>query len=344
MLGAQWRIHGGFGVPLFFTLSGFLIGGLLLSELRKHEHISISRFLIRRGFKIYPAYFVFLAYLFLLPLSKALFAGQDLRHAFATLLGDYYPNFLFLQNYIGPNPAGHTWSLAVEEHFYIMLPFAIATLVAAHRTRWLTPVCLLSPVLFTAIRISSACLGDPYLCNLSITMGATHLCLDGLLVGVGLRSVYEFYPEAFGRLRSWRIPFLLAGPLILIAVQGRSLYGIPVERILPVSMLAATALFLGVYHTSARDFGSGSQFLRRLAKPFAHIGADSYSIYLWHVTILGIAGKILLRFHWPTNTSLAWFSSAGLISCTIFAIGILLARLVEWPTIRLRDRLFPSRS
>lgn len=340
----QWRLHGGFGVPLFFVLSGFLIGGLLLSELRKHGRISIGRFLVRRGFKIYPAYFVFLAYLFIMPLLKALPAREDLGEIAGKLFTDYWPNFLFVQNYMGPNPAGHTWSLAVEEHFYLMLPFGIAALVATKRTHWLTAVCLLSPVFFTVVRVISAYARDPYLCDYAVTMAATHLKLDGLLVGVGLRSLVEFSPEAFARLRNWRISLFMTALAILIFLPGRRIFGFPMDRILPIHTVAGAALFVAIYQTTARDFGRLAVYVRRLAAPFARIGVDSYSIYLWHVTVLGIAGHAILRLNWPTDTTWGWLAAAAAVTSGALVTGAALARLVEWPVIRLRDRFFPSRS
>jgi len=343
-IATEWHLYGGFGVPLFFTLSGFLIGGLLLNELRKHGKISISRFLVRRGFKIYPAYFVFLVYLFLVPVLKAALAHEDVARVAGKLFTDYWPNYLFFQNYIGPNPAGHTWSLAVEEHFYLMLPFAIAALVATKHVRWLTPFCLLSPILFTIVRATSAWLGDPYLTDYAHTMAATHLQLDGLLMGVGLRGLVEFHPEIFARLRNWRPLLFLSAAAILIFLPGKKIFSFPMDRILPIYTAAATALFIGIYQTKASDFGRWAGAMRKLAAPFARIGVDSYSIYLWHVTALGIAGQVIVRLHWPTTTALGWIGAALVITSVAVIAGAVLARLVEWPVIRLRDKFFPSRS
>ncbi len=118
-----WLRIGWLGVDLFFVLSGFLIGGLLVTELHKHGRIDVARFLSRRGLKIYPAYFVFIAYLMFMPAAKGLLRGESVW-AVPVEWSLYWPNFLFLQNYVGNNPTGHTWTLAVEEHFYLMLPFA----------------------------------------------------------------------------------------------------------------------------------------------------------------------------------------------------------------------------
>ena len=95
------------GVNLFFTLSGFLVGGLLLKQYSEAGRIDARRFIIRRIFKIWPAYYVLILF--------HVFAG---RHPTDTFL---VQNLTHLQNYLGTS-ISQTWSLAVEEHFYLFLP------------------------------------------------------------------------------------------------------------------------------------------------------------------------------------------------------------------------------
>ena len=87
------------GVDLFFVLSGFLISGLLFSDIKETGTVHLGRFYIRRGFKIYPAFYAFLVITALL--------SPAIRHT-----NHYWPEFLFLQNYF-PRVWGHTWSLAI---------------------------------------------------------------------------------------------------------------------------------------------------------------------------------------------------------------------------------------
>ena len=103
------------GVNLFFTLSGFLVGGLLLKQYAKVGRIDARRFIIRRIFKIWPAYYVLILF--------HVFAG---RHPTSTFL---VQNLTHMQNYLGSSIT-QTWSLAVEEHFYLFLP-ALLLLVDA---------------------------------------------------------------------------------------------------------------------------------------------------------------------------------------------------------------------
>ena len=106
------------GVDLFFVLSGFLISGLLYKEYLKRGEISFSRFFIRRGLKIYPAFYVMLLVTFI----AQLLAGK------LSTWGAYAREILFVQDY----KFGiwmHCWSLGVEEHFYILLPILLLLLI-----------------------------------------------------------------------------------------------------------------------------------------------------------------------------------------------------------------------
>ncbi|WP_286854370.1 acyltransferase family protein [Xanthomarina sp.] len=114
---------GWIGVDLFFVLSGFLVSSLLFKEYILTGSLDAKRFLIRRGFKIYPLYYLTLV-LYLLFLRN---------QAFVPLLGDFF----FFQNYM--SGWGYlysaSWSLAVEEHFYFGLVCML--LFIGYKTSWL---------------------------------------------------------------------------------------------------------------------------------------------------------------------------------------------------------------
>jgi len=94
-----------------FVLSGFLISGLLLVNSKPRNSISFKRFLIRRGLKIYPAFYVYLIFL----TRRGLLHGLPRR-----FVDDSVPSrSLLVQNY-WHGVWDHTWSLAVEEHFYVL--------------------------------------------------------------------------------------------------------------------------------------------------------------------------------------------------------------------------------
>jgi len=107
------------GVNLFFVLSGFLVSGLLFNEYKQRGDISIKRFYARRAWKIYPAFYLFIV-------STYLYC----RFVVGNKLPDRVMarEIFFFQNYL-PGMWNHTWSLAVEEHFYCILPLILLFMV-----------------------------------------------------------------------------------------------------------------------------------------------------------------------------------------------------------------------
>jgi len=145
-------ILGGTGVDLFFVLSGFLIGGILLDV--KESPRYFSTFYVLRCFRIIPVYFAWIiAYILI-----AAFGGTHLlalSHSGVAPRLDYqiYDHFLFLQNFYLDRLHGlagawfdHTWSLAVEEQFYLVIPFVVWFLSRRALKVFLFGVILLEPV------------------------------------------------------------------------------------------------------------------------------------------------------------------------------------------------------
>lgn len=344
VLAEAWYRIGWLGVDLFFVLSGFLIGGLLLMELDKHGTIAVPRFLIRRGLKIYPLYIVFMAYLLMMPMAKAMIGGGDAWAALSERFGTLWPNLLFINNYVGANPEGHTWSLAVEEHFYLTLPFLLILLAATGRIRLLIPLCLSALVLCLMLRIISVWNNDAF----ASTVSATHLRIDALLSGVAIRGVAQYLPGRFMEVRRWRGVLVAAG--VLLWSQNFFMEtGTDTFRTVGLTgtNLGAAAFLLAAYHTHAADFGRMSHFVTKIASLVAWIGLYSYGIYLWHVTVIGILtrefGNKVIAWGGGT-TQLVWLVNLLVIGGGAIIVGALLSKVVEWPVLRIRDRFFPSRT
>src|SRR6185437_7330176 len=178
---AAWKRCGWAGVDLFFCLSGFLIGGLLFDEFRRRGHIDLKRFYIRRAFKIWPSYLLFVA--------VAIFAHAliSVSPSSPVTLGSFlatcWPNFLHVQNYFG-TPWQHTWSLAVEEHFYLLLPVLFLFLMRRKTDEPFKPI----PLLLILVAIGCLILRliaarhRPFIYYRHIY--PTHLRIDSLLAGV----------------------------------------------------------------------------------------------------------------------------------------------------------------
>lgn len=139
-------INGAAGVQLFFALSGFLITKLLLVENAQNGKVSLYNFYVRRSLRIFPLYFLVL---FLVLVFHVTGEGVTSYESLA-FAGAYSYNFIPKTWYSGV--LGHTWSLAVEEHFYLTWPFLFIS--CSHKLNKLSIVMLLSILLSFFIAIT----------------------------------------------------------------------------------------------------------------------------------------------------------------------------------------------
>lgn len=332
------------GVDLFFVLSGFLVGGLLITELNKYGKIDPKRFLIRRGLKIYPLYYVFFGYLFFMPMAKAVIGGDPLLATFSELWTKYWPNLLFLNGYIGENPIGHTWTLAVEEHFYLILPFLLLLLSHKLSVKGISIVCALILVPVVAFRFYSVYHPDILVDRIK----ETHFRIDALFVGVAIRGLADACPSVFAALGRYRYFLCSLGYLALAYVpfmenQAKLTVGYLVTTI------GSAAILIGTFQMRLSDLPLPLQKLGdKTVALFCWIGAFSYSIYVWHVTFFRILERqVENRLGYSVDSDYAmllWFTYAF----GIWAISIVLSALISWiieiPVLKFRDRFFPSRS
>jgi peptidoglycan/LPS O-acetylase OafA/YrhL len=323
----KWEIGGWVGVDLFFVLSGFLVSGLLFREYEKFGGISVKHFLIRRGLKIYPAFWVFL----LITLSVLILRRDPFKPLAIPC------ELLFIQNY-GAALLVHTWSLAVEEHFYFFLVILIWVLLKIRAER--NPLRII-PVIFMVLaieclvlRLWTAHLSPVYIDKTQHY--PTHLRIDSLFCGVMISYFYHCHTSRFMawavRWRWWLIP---AGLLLLTPA---------------FCFVLKTTPFLYTFGFTLVYVGSACLMIalltvqipnRLFARAAAYVGSHSYSIYLWHVPILIwvaplLSGATKAQRNWPI-----WFATYVLGS---IIFGIIMSAIVEFPVLRLRDRWFPSRA
>jgi peptidoglycan/LPS O-acetylase OafA/YrhL len=321
-----WWGRGGLGVDLFFVLSGLLVSGLLFSEYKKHGEISVKRFYLRRGWKIYPAFYFLLGFTYLYQLFAV---GSKMRDR------PFFSELLFIQSY----QAGfwnHTWTLAVEEHFYVLLPLLL--LFLTRRNRGATDPFRAVPYLVAAtcvvvlgVRIVNFLVRTDY--SYLTHVFPSHLRIDALFFGVALGYLYHFHHESFVRtLRPWRYALLVTGTGLLIAFL---FFGTPSKFY--IHTFGFTQNFLGA---AAIVVGTLMCQIPRnlLTVTLTTLGSYSYSIYLWHMAI----------YYWAIpqmrEAGLSWQIRTTIFVFGAFVIGIAAAKLVELPTLRFRDRLFPSRA
>lgn len=317
-----WHRGGWVGVDLFFVLSGFLVSGLLFREHGNFGVIAAKQFLIRRGFKIYPAFWVFMA--------------VTVAEAFL-LHGRFHPKavlseLLFVQNYAFPH-WNHTWSLAVEEHFYILLLLLLLFLGTRDSSNPFRSV----PKIFAVIGIfslsgrllTSSCAGP----SLKALLLPSHLRMDSLFCGVFVSYLYHYHRThllAFGKRH--RLLLLTVGLLVLSPA-----FFLPIESTPSLLTFGLTAFYLGSACILIACLSFHSPRSSAL-NATAYVGSHSYSIYLWHMPVLLWVMPALAAYlrSWPL------FCGAYLACATI--AGISMAAAIEFPLLRLRDRWFPTRA
>ena len=322
---AQFLGRGGWiGVDLFFVLSGFLVSGLLFKEHQRTGSLNPVRFLVRRGFKIYPAFYALLAF----TIGKALVEGLRVEEiSWSNVAAEVF----FFQNYTqGVLP--HTWSLAVEEHFYFL---AAITLALMARKGGRDPFRRL-PIVFGVVAVF--CLAARLLMTAAVPwyhgyihLFPTHLRLDGLTFGVLLSYLFHFRREWLDRLVKGREGLLTVAALALL---------------LPAFIFTHSET-PAIYSAGVTGFfvGSGLLVLAAVMRPpaeslavraVAYVGRHSYSIYLWHMTVIVNVWRFTDGPGVTSPGHLAAFIVLGLL------VGVAAAKLVELPVLRVRDCLCPA--
>ncbi len=323
------------GVDLFFVLSGFLVGGQLLLEIKKTGFLKMRRFLMRRAFKIWPSYFVFLAF----------FTYKYSRHASSIneVFRNLWPNFLHVQNYF-LTPARFTWSLAVEEHFYLLLPLLLLFLIAKRGRSMLHRIPYIAGgLLILCLAIRSAWFGSIPTEVVEWRRFSTQARIDGLFLGVALAYLSYFRTKSLDWADSHRWK-LLAAAIMLIApvfiLNDNKSFVFTVG----FTLLSCACGLLLVCLLDRGDRHPLPMLLERnpLCILLARIGIYSYSIYLWHIELGFVPVHNWMKALWNRGPeSLHWIWFLALYVPLAVAAGTLMNRIVETPFLWLRDRLLP---
>lgn len=333
---------GWIGVDLFFVLSGFLVSGLLFKEYIKFGNIKPKLFLIRRGFKIYPIYYLS----YLLYLIPILFKN----HTF-NLIG-FLSDITFIQNYTWrfgyAYPA--SWSLAIEEHFYFL--FALFLWVGLQYDKIILEPTKPQPpqkkveliiitilVLVFILRLfSNIIFPQEHYKNFSMT----HLRIDSLLFGVLIAYFYYFKNTYFRNLfrsnqylfaiicilcLSWT-PFIEPIPSFFVKTLGFSLLYFAFGILLMFFLLKSN-----INHTINRVVSA------KVANMISKIGYCSYSIYIIHSFVIALCSFLIRYFNLYINEYLFFLIASTLSIVT----GMIMTYKIEAYFLIIRDKYYPSR-
>ena len=308
---------GGFvGVDVFFVISGYLITQIIERDL-KAQRFSVLVFYQRRIRRIFPALFVMLAvstviaYLVLPPL--------ELKNFGRTLLASsaFYSNILFARRsgYFAPNsefaPLLHTWTLSVEEQFYLCWPLLLRIVSIPMVSKRKFPVSL--SVFLGALVLSAHWVNiKPNAAFYLLPSRAWELALGALLCFPPLSRILVRIPRTAASIAS------LGGILFL------GIAAITYDSLTPFPGFAALLPCAGATLIIAAGEGGPSIGGRILSlRPLVWVGLISYSLYLWHWPIL-VFGRFL------ANRNLDAMERGGLIVLT-FIVAYLSWRFVESP-------------
>jgi len=283
--GINHAYGGYYGVDVFFVLSGFLITSLLVAEFDHHRAIKLSRFYIRRARRLLPAVLMVLAFV---ACYRLVYPGDIAsrgvgRDLFATLF--YVANWVTLahqKTFTGVNMLSHTWSLSIEEQFYLCWPLILFLMLRSRLSRRaiaaITLLGFLASCVERVVLLHRAGHVTPWMSFGTDARGGTLLagCFLGLVVSWGMVPAW---------VRRLAVPGLFAG-LAFYAyafISTRYAYAVPHRAYtegLPLIALASVAVIYGV--VTAPD----NLATRALAlPPVVWIGKVSYGLYLWHLPI-----------------------------------------------------------
>jgi peptidoglycan/LPS O-acetylase OafA/YrhL len=303
-----YLVWGALGVQTFFVISGFLITHLLLKELHSTGTISLKHFYFRRALRIFPPFYVYLAVA--LAITLAGWAHGNLR-AFL-VAGTYTSNYLGG----GSDLLSHTWSLSLEEQFYLLWPAALIFLGTRKSIKLAVCLILLSPV----SRVVTYFVMPNHRALLN---GMLHTGLDSIMFGCLLAILWRnerFNQRVQPFVRGWIAAFAAAYSLILgpvfLGARFRGSYGLVFGFTLNAICLSLILLYVVRIPNSPIGRLLNTPMLR-------HLGVISYSLYLWQEMF---TGQNSVRFF-------PW-SLPAILACAELSYW-----LVERPSLRLRNRL-----
>lgn len=298
--------NAGLGVLIFFVISGFLITTLLLNEYEKKGSINLFDFYVRRAFRIFPAFYCYLAVILCLWMMGFIHLTWPVFVTAALFLRDYAAPFIH-SHPSGDWFVGHTWTLSVEEQFYWLWPLC---LIFA-RPRRAAMIAVLLVALDPVIRTAEYFLLPATREEIPIML---HTRVDSLMIGCLIALFYRNmkFQSVLKLLYRKQVPLLAAvflfvvSPLLDARLHG--IYNLPIGWTL--ENIGAGLVLLWAIDNAGSKIGSllNSRLL-------VHVGIISYSLYLWQQLFLTNLNPLSCN-KFPLNIIFA-FLAAELSYCAL---------------------------
>lgn len=356
-LGLRWASGGYLGVDLFFVLSGFLITTLLAEEWVATGTVRLGAFWARRARRLLPALFLLLVALGLYVVLLGRFgasgsvAGIDLSglrgDALATLLyvANWHAIFAhqsYFARFAAPSPLEHTWSLAIEEQFYLVWPPVLVALLVRWRRRrgaagWRWAAGTVAVVAGLASVALMAVLHHPGTDPTRVYFGTDTRLFDllaGALVAVAAAARRQPSPRARGVLHAAGV--LAAGGLAYFWVTAGTPSGLPANGMFTGGFAVCAALAALVV-ADVRQLDHGPLGAVLSIRPLRWVGTISYGIYLWHwpVFVTLTAARSGLSGPWLDVARVALTLAVATASYYLVERPLRRRRLAGWPRFAL---------
>jgi peptidoglycan/LPS O-acetylase OafA/YrhL len=302
-------LHGGwFGVDIFFVLSGYLITGLLLKELSTTGTIELRRFWVRRAARLYPALILAVGLAVILP-SQTTYKDGAIALVYLANISRWYGHNI--------HALGHTWSLALEEQFYVLWPLVVILAGSRSKVRRAAIFGTIASLVILFL------MSSPFSVMTVASYNAPIARMWELLTGCVLVASIHRLPRSH---RFTRAMSVSASSLMVVAVIAAGLNA--KLAILMLFIVIATAL-------SIIAIQRGGWIARPLEiRPLPYLGRISYGIYLYHLPIVFALNTTSL----PLPVKVTIFPIATVI------LAALSSTLIENPIRNRVSRIYAART
>jgi peptidoglycan/LPS O-acetylase OafA/YrhL len=323
---------GALGVDLFFVLSGFLITNLLVEEWLRRGSISLKRFYFRRALRLLPGFIVLLLVFIVHTLLTSPPETIAARWHELAVVACYVANWNQLHG-ASLTLLGHTWSLSVEEQFYLLWPVLLCLLLYLKVPRRHILILVIGAIIASAmlrlgLHNQHRFLGGPKIDIMRLYAGLDTRA-DALLAGclAGLVASWNWLPTSCRFIASIKAASVFAVLVLAFCLLKRDLCSSQYyDGLFTVVALMTAILIIRLLVAPSRI---GAAILE--SAPLVSVGRISYGLYLFHAPVIACFDEDSLGWRHLGTTALAFVLSV--------AAALLSFYLVERPFLRLKDRL-----